>query len=57
VDRLKVREQIKGATQPLLLRGEFIRACGRARAREYGRRRPLISRGVHCSTSPSQTDA
>jgi len=41
VGRQKVREQIKAATQPSLLRGEFIRACSRARAREYGQRAPL----------------
>jgi len=44
VGRQKVREQIKAATQPSLLRGEFIRACSRARAREYGQRAPLLFR-------------
>jgi hypothetical protein len=41
VGRQRVREQIKAAAKPSLLRGEFVRACSRARARECGRRVPL----------------
>jgi hypothetical protein len=40
----RVREEIKGATEPSLLRGEFIRACGLARASASGRRAPLVFR-------------